>query len=73
MNKNEGIKAKCPFCNGDGCCNCDHSGFVQYGEGMIFKTKDEAENHDPTISLHDLEKYPQWVEGYKKKNRTHVH
>lgn len=67
------MKTKCPFCVGDGCCNCDHSGFVPYGEGMIFKTKEEADNHDPTISLHDLKNQSQWVRDYKKKHKIRVH
>lgn len=54
-------KVPCPFCKpndkairGDGCCNCDHSGLVPYGEDHIFKSEDEALNHDPEISYFDL-------------------
>ena len=49
------MKVMCPFCDGDGCCNCDHSGHVPIGEGCVFKSVDEARNHDPGISIHDLQ------------------
>jgi len=55
------LKVACPFCKqndksvrGDGCCNCDHTGLVPYGEDHNFKTKDEALNHDPEIPYIDL-------------------
>jgi len=55
------MKAACPFCKryetdkrGEGCCNCEHTGLVPIGEAYIFKTEDEATNHDPEISYVDL-------------------
>lgn len=54
-------KVACPFCKrnqhslrGEGCCNCDHTGFVPFGESHNFKTENEAINHDPEISYYDL-------------------
>lgn len=53
-------KVKCPFCSnpnekiGTGCCNCDHTGLVPFGEDHNFKTESEALNHDPEISYLDL-------------------
>lgn len=54
-------KVKCPYCSdeksirGEGCCYCDHSGLVQVGDDFMFKTEEEALNHDPEISFIDLE------------------
>jgi len=47
-------KVTCPFCEGTGCCNCEYSGKVPYGEGCIFASESEAINHDPGISYFDL-------------------
>lgn len=54
-------KVACPFCKpkkealrGEGCCNCEHTGMVPIGESFEFHTTDEAVNHDPEISYHDL-------------------
>jgi hypothetical protein len=46
--------ARCPFCDGDGCCNCDYEGRVRVGIGMPFRTVQEAESHDPEVSYFDL-------------------
>jgi hypothetical protein len=55
------MRAICPFCKhdniairGDGCCYCDHTGLIPVGEGRVLRTVEEALNHDPEISLHDL-------------------
>ena len=54
-------KAACPFCKpndkairGEGCCNCEHTGLVPIGEAHIFKTTEEAINHDPEVSYADI-------------------
>lgn len=54
-------KIACPFCKhsaeekrGEGCCNCDHTGLVPFGEDHIFKSEDEALKHDPEVSYFDL-------------------
>lgn len=54
-------KVACPFCKqkedskrGDGCCNCEHTGMVPFGEDCHFKTEEEAINHDPEVSYWDL-------------------
>jgi hypothetical protein len=54
-------KAPCPFCKenkfsirGEGCCNCEHTGLVPYGEAFIFRNEAEAINHDPGTSYFDL-------------------
>lgn len=36
--------AYCPFCDGeDGCCFCDHTGRVKFGENCEYKTREEIE------------------------------
>lgn len=49
-------KTKCPFCEGDrgGCCFCDHTGWVDVGEGHIFK--DETAIHN-SIGVKFLKEY----------------
>lgn len=55
------MKAICPFCKskhstwkGEGCCYCEYTGLIPIGEGKVLRTVQEAENHDPEISLHDV-------------------
>lgn len=58
---NEKIRSViCPFCKskhsvikGDGCCYCEYTGMVAVGEDCKFKTAEDAENHDPEVSLVD--------------------
>lgn len=32
-------KATCPFCDGDGCCFCDHEGRIYVGENELIKSE----------------------------------
>ena len=56
-------KTICPFCKskhnslrGDGCCYCEYTGLISYGDGLRLRTKEESENHNPEVSLFDLER-----------------
>lgn len=33
-------KVNCPFCEGDGCCFCDHEGEVWVGSNELIKSKE---------------------------------
>ncbi len=33
-------KATCPFCEGDGCCFCDHEGTIYVGPKELIKSED---------------------------------
>lgn len=33
-------KLQCPFCEGDGCCFCDHTGSIFVGANEMIKSKE---------------------------------
>lgn len=56
------MKAICPFCKskhnllrGEGCCYCEYTGLIPVGEGKVLRTVEEAQNHDPEVSLLDVQ------------------
>lgn len=50
-------RVKCPFCCGDGCCHCDHEGYVFYQDSLFFKkdrnkkviVSKQVENSEPKL------------------------
>lgn len=32
--------ATCPFCEGDGCCFCDHEGMIKIGPNELIKSEE---------------------------------